>query len=195
MAKKNPQARKKILKTAGRLFAQRGYFGTSMNEIAKEVGVGKSALYYHFESKEALCRELMTGSCKELKGRLKKTVENSLTPVDILFNLIKTFLDFRLEHPEIGLLTSLGLSSDREMPIVQFITDLRNEMIKFIRVLIGGLDFVRRRTRKFSYVLAVSILGFVLNPLLPKNMETDEISKNLTTLLQDQELSGKNQRS
>ncbi|HNP89224.1 MAG: HTH-type transcriptional regulator AcrR [Microgenomates group bacterium ADurb.Bin219] len=181
--KNKPQTRKKILKTAGRLFSQRGYFGTSMEEVAKEVGVGKSALYYHFESKDALCKELMLESCEELKTKLKKAVKGNFTPFDVLFNIVKALLDFRLKHPEIGLLTSVGLSKDEKMPIVQFIVGLRMEMLKFIRELVGRLDFVCRKTRKFASVFAASILGFALNPLLPEDMKPKEMSENLTSLL------------
>jgi AcrR family transcriptional regulator len=43
-----------ILRTAERLFATKGFNGTSMNEIVKESGVSKGAIYNHFESKERL---------------------------------------------------------------------------------------------------------------------------------------------
>jgi AcrR family transcriptional regulator len=47
-----------ILDAALDLFAQDGFFGTSMRQIAKQVGVRESALYHHFESKEEILRSL-----------------------------------------------------------------------------------------------------------------------------------------
>jgi len=41
-----------ILKIAGRLFSQRGYYGVSMQDLADEIHITKAALYYHFTSKE-----------------------------------------------------------------------------------------------------------------------------------------------
>ncbi len=51
--------RQAILDASLDLFAEHGYFGTSMREIARTVGVRESALYHHFDSKEAVFRELI----------------------------------------------------------------------------------------------------------------------------------------
>jgi AcrR family transcriptional regulator len=48
----------KILCAARRLFAQHGFSGTSLRAITKEAGVNLAAVNYHFQSKEALIREL-----------------------------------------------------------------------------------------------------------------------------------------
>jgi AcrR family transcriptional regulator len=46
--------RQRALDVALELFAEQGYEGTSLREIADRLGVTKAALYYHFASKEAL---------------------------------------------------------------------------------------------------------------------------------------------
>jgi AcrR family transcriptional regulator len=48
-----------ILQHALELFSRRGYFGTSMRDIGRAVGVRESALYHHFESKQAILRALI----------------------------------------------------------------------------------------------------------------------------------------
>jgi AcrR family transcriptional regulator len=49
----------RILDVALRLFAERGFAGTSIRDIADELGVTKAALYYHFASKDAIFAELV----------------------------------------------------------------------------------------------------------------------------------------
>jgi AcrR family transcriptional regulator len=52
------QTRKEILDASLDLFAEAGFFGTSMRQIARAVGVRESALYHYFESKDAILQEL-----------------------------------------------------------------------------------------------------------------------------------------
>jgi len=51
--------RRAILRVASRLFNERGFHGTSLDEIAEVLGVTKAALYYYVDSKEALLYECM----------------------------------------------------------------------------------------------------------------------------------------
>jgi AcrR family transcriptional regulator len=49
-----PETRRRILDSAAAVFAEHGYSGSSMRDIAERLGITKAALYYHFESKEDL---------------------------------------------------------------------------------------------------------------------------------------------
>ena len=46
--------KERILETALELFAQSGYFGTSMSDIAKHLGITKGTLYKHYTSKQEI---------------------------------------------------------------------------------------------------------------------------------------------
>jgi AcrR family transcriptional regulator len=169
-----------ILTTTGRLFAERGYFGTSMDDIASEVGIGKPALYYYFESKEELCKKLMQKNFLVLKKELRQAVKKNVTPFDTLFQIILVLLDFRIKHPEISLLTSFTGASDEKRPIIRYIAKMRFSVLKLIRELIEDIDITRRRGRKFMYVFSASILGFLFGPFVPKEMKSEELAKQLT---------------
>ena len=48
------KSRRKLLRAAAERFAERGYSGTSVDALCRDAGVVKSAIYWHFESKEGL---------------------------------------------------------------------------------------------------------------------------------------------
>ena len=59
------RTRRAILDAALTLFAEKGYFGTSLREVAGVVGVRESALYNYFPSKEALFEALLAAESAE----------------------------------------------------------------------------------------------------------------------------------
>ena len=58
LADPKSDTRQRILSVALDLFTEQGYDGTSLREIAEQLGVTKAALYYHFESKEDILMAL-----------------------------------------------------------------------------------------------------------------------------------------
>ena len=55
----DPNTKERITATALELFANQGYHKTSINQIAKTVGVSKSLIYNYFESKDHLLAHII----------------------------------------------------------------------------------------------------------------------------------------
>ncbi|WBB92524.1 TetR/AcrR family transcriptional regulator [Verrucosispora sp. WMMC514] len=68
MARTTPQTHGEILAAAARRFAATGYRGTSLQDIATEVGCSKAAVLYHFANKEAILTELMAPAIEVLRS-------------------------------------------------------------------------------------------------------------------------------
>ena len=56
--RKSAETRERILKAAGGLFEERGYYETNMGDIAEKAGIGRASMYYHFPDKESIARAL-----------------------------------------------------------------------------------------------------------------------------------------
>jgi AcrR family transcriptional regulator len=110
--------RELILLEASRLFAVRGYLGTSTRDIATAVGIRQPSMYSHFASKQAIAEELLrrdlaagiaalervaeagSGAAVELYRYLHWEVAHDLaTPFDLRSLYLGPFLD-QAEFPE-----------------------------------------------------------------------------------------------
>lgn len=73
--KNSKNSKQVILDAATQLFAEKGFDGARVDEIARRAGVNKALIYYYFESKDKILEELMVGLVQEmveLKDRLTK---------------------------------------------------------------------------------------------------------------------------
>ncbi len=86
--------RNKILDVAAKLFSRYGFYKTSMDEIAKMSRRAKGSLYYHFESKEELFKEVVSLEIEELKSGLITIVNDENLKAD---EKLKTYLSRRME--------------------------------------------------------------------------------------------------
>ncbi|ROO86590.1 TetR family transcriptional regulator [Actinocorallia herbida] len=95
----------KLLDAALRLFVARGYRGTSLQDIASEVGCAKASVLYHFSDKQAILRELLTPAVTEF---LALGARLTLFPDDqVAEATVRGFADITLRHRrQVGLLLS-----------------------------------------------------------------------------------------
>ena len=48
------QTQQRIIKEATHLFVRKGFYGTSISDLAQATGLTKGAIYHHFENKDAI---------------------------------------------------------------------------------------------------------------------------------------------
>ena len=71
-----------ILEASARIFASKGYAGTSMRDISDSCGISKSLLYHHFENKDALSTRVAQTAAQELYSFVEGRVAAETDPIE-----------------------------------------------------------------------------------------------------------------
>ncbi|MBT2618879.1 MULTISPECIES: TetR/AcrR family transcriptional regulator [unclassified Bacillus (in: firmicutes)] len=83
-------------------FGKHGYEGTSLSDIAKEVGIKKPSIYNHFTGKDELflCvfEEVVWETVRQIEGTMKKTSHLSIE--DRLYHILNTIFEYFMYHEE-----------------------------------------------------------------------------------------------
>jgi AcrR family transcriptional regulator len=85
--------RQEILRTAARLFQQRGYDATSMNDVAAALKLSKGGLYHHFQSKDEILFEIMNHAMEITQDRVINPVRGIADPDERLRALIRLHIE------------------------------------------------------------------------------------------------------
>ncbi len=86
-------SRQEILRTAARLFQQRGYDATSMNDVAAALKLSKGGLYHHFQSKDEILFEIMDHAMEITQERVLNPVRSIADPEERLRALIRLHIE------------------------------------------------------------------------------------------------------
>ncbi|HSZ39614.1 MAG TPA: TetR/AcrR family transcriptional regulator [Trebonia sp.] len=82
------QRRADVLAAAADLFASRGYAATTVREVAEAAGILGGSLYYHFDSKESMADEILSGFLTQMWADYDRVTGAGLGPAEIFRELI-----------------------------------------------------------------------------------------------------------
>lgn len=82
------QRRADVLAAAAGLFASRGYAATTVREVAEAAGILGGSLYYHFDSKESMADEILSGFLAEMWADYDAVIGAGLDPEETFRRLI-----------------------------------------------------------------------------------------------------------
>ena len=156
--------RREILEAAKRVFAQKGFAATTIDEIAQEAEFSKGAMYGYFEGKEDLFFSLIQEKMDDIEERLREVVESSDDPETKIRDLIETHLTFfeedrdffqiiASEQPRLGAETESRLRENMKERCVRSLDLI--EQVMLVGVSAGTLKEIEPR------FLATGLVGII----------------------------------
>lgn len=95
------RTRDELLRQSARLFAERGFRGTSVADIGAACGVTGPALYKHFRSKTDILGRLLVDISDQLLRGAREVVAAAAGPADAVRALVAFHADFALAEPHL----------------------------------------------------------------------------------------------
>ena len=155
-------SRQEILRTAARLFQQRGYDATSMNDVAGALKLSKGGLYHHFQSKDEILFEIMNHAMDLTQERVIDPVRGIANPEERLRALIRLHIEAVLSPRDREITVMLHENHPLPPTLRRRINTRKKEYIHFVEHLMGEVQ--RGRQTKGSVTAraaAFALLGMI----------------------------------
>jgi len=90
-----------IMKTALNLFAEQGFYNTTIADIAKKMGMSVGNMYNYFPSKESLAKELLIYTSKQFGDEIRKINDIEITSKEKIKKIVELYFSKATNEPEL----------------------------------------------------------------------------------------------
>jgi AcrR family transcriptional regulator len=159
------RTRNEILAVAARQFAHAGFQGTSLQDIADEVGCSKAALLYHFPGKDAILAEILAPAAAGLAKLMAHL--DTLDDRAVRAAAIDGFVDLVLLYRREAALIYNGSLEALELPAFDDLRPLTKGLC---------LAFAGRSGQPADLVAAAVILSGICSVVIDNDVDSDDAS-------------------
>jgi len=165
-------SRQEILRTAARLFQQRGYDATSMNDVAAALKLSKGGLYHHFQSKDEILFEIMNHAMEITQERVLNPVRGIVDPEERLRALIRLHIEVVLSPRDREITVMLHENhplppalrkriNARKKDYIHFLENLMAEVQKKVQEEVQEKNRHQTKTKVSPRAAAFALLGMI----------------------------------
>jgi AcrR family transcriptional regulator len=160
-------SRQEILRTAARLFQQRGYDATSMNDVAAALKLSKGGLYHHFQSKDEILFEIMNHAMDITQERVINSVRAVADPEQRLRALIRLHIEVVLSPRDREITVMLHENHPLAPALRKRINSRKKDYVHFVENLIAEVQKAEgqketQRTRQTGSKVSPRAAAFAL---------------------------------
>jgi AcrR family transcriptional regulator len=174
------KTKRRIFKTAIKLFSEKGFDNASIEEITAVSGVAKGSLYYHFETKEEIFDTLLDSGFKllenscEIKFRHRETAEEKLKAIiQILTKIVVLYEEF------MNAVISNSLSkNERSIKCQKAVTDFCKQIEDVIQEGIDKGEFKQCNAQSLSFLIFSTTYSMALCRVKDENATSEDTSED-----------------
>ncbi|MFA0964175.1 TetR/AcrR family transcriptional regulator [Roseivirga sp. BDSF3-8] len=103
--------KEELLEKSAEIIRKKGYFGTSMDELAKACGLYKASFYYYYPSKEELVCAILAYYLEEIERQLSELFNRELCRPELKKQLLDLYLNWSGEGNKGHLFAIIGIET------------------------------------------------------------------------------------
>ena len=154
--------RQEILRTAARLFQERGYDATSMNDVASALKLSKGGLYHHFQSKDEILFDIMSHAMDITEERVINVVRRIDGVEERLRRLIRLHIEVVLSEEDREITVMLHENHPLPAGLRRKINARKKDYVHFVENLVGDVQRQRGSSSTVTpRAAAFALLGMI----------------------------------
>jgi AcrR family transcriptional regulator len=136
--KKKPGTRlEEVLQSAANIFFAKGYHATSIEDVARDVGMLKGSLYYYIKSKDDLLFQLLLAGIEDSDAFIARQIDPHGDPAEQLERAIRAQIDYIIENRvQFGLFLHEfdSLSGKRQHKLISVMSRYNSRFVELVRL-------------------------------------------------------------
>ncbi len=125
-----------ILQVAEQLFAEEGFDGTSVRDIAKKANINVAMISYYFGSKEKLLEALVLYRISSMRLHLENLYQENISPIEKIEKLIVYYIERVNKNRCMYQILHFELSNKKREINLEAFTKVKNQNLKFLEGII-----------------------------------------------------------
>src|SRR3712207_3339127 len=178
--------RSELTRQAARLFAERGYHGTSIDQLAKAMGVQKGSLYAHIASKQELLYATMREGSDAFHGALD-AIDEGMRATDRIRLALRAHLRVVAEQLDVATVFIREWRYLEGERAAEFLAERRRYEERFRALFREGRELGELRTDLDDHAAVLLVLSAAnwAYPGLPEDADTDDLADRFFAILFD----------
>lgn len=168
-----------ILRAAAVLFVKQGYAGTSIRDIAQQVGLLAGSVYHHFPSKEDLFVAIHREGFRQLVMASESAIRHETDPWRRLGSACAVHIDSAVAGNAIARITAVGLFAIHEDRLQKRLEKDRKNYDQIFRKLVADLDLSSSTNRSTFRLALLGALNWTLVWYKPGKATPQQIAHDL----------------
>ena len=156
-----PSTRDSVFDAAATLFSSRGFDGVSMDDIARDAGVNKAMIYYHFADKLALYRAIIGDGLQTMATNVGAIVATDATPETKLDRFVEAFVRMTEVRPWMPAMMLREVAEGAPRIDPGTMTHMRGVILSFAAILSQG-----QQSKVFRPIHPILAYESVVGPIL-----------------------------